>query len=721
MRAIFLVVMLLLLSSTFLANELAEGKSVSVSLKPLEIKGPAFAEVNETISFFVASEGMHPGATRWGDIEVNIVDWNSFDLPPKLSKDFYPNNLTREIFLTKLPEAIRKSGRISGNETWKGVILVTGDLTIDKGASVIVEPGTIVFVAARSDDQKSGRPSPPDQFNPKDPVKNEEYVKNRVEINVFGAFVARGTDDLPIIITSSARDPQSDDWMGITVHKDGALEFERVLMEYFRVFGISSGKVRISKSILRNMMESVVIMGSVNELLTINPIITENYIYNSGHFTITVRSGSPTITHNVIYARYDMNFPGFEYGAISVDFFAKPVIEYNFIEGGSPLRYEAYDIWGRYIRFINGSGLHLHAYFGAIVRYNTFFNCSNTAMEITPYQWIIEKNNFIYNTVNIKLFENWKPEPSDIWQQKLLENLTVIPLSSVSLINNYWGTCDEDEITNSIVVFRAPQSTLHINFKPFAKSFIQDALPQWRRFMWKGIRDRSSIILSISANSTEVRKSINVTGFIYPAHANAAVTLSYKMPNGTILNRNITSTSLGEFEDVFVPEIAGNWTVKAIWSGDSDHRGAESPEIPFTVLRAKSSLTLSISRENLSKGEQIMITGLISPPLARVTITLTLKSPSNITFNVSCLTDIKGSFSYTFAPNETGKWSILASWSGNENFEGNLSPLISFTVEEKAVLELYVVAITIIAISVVALIYKSVKRKLLRQANRKSA
>jgi len=84
------------------------------------------------------------------------------------------------------------------------------------------------------------------------------------------------------------------------------------------------------------MMEGIVIIGSGDELLTINPVITESYIYNTGHMSVTVRSGSPAHhAHNVIYARNDMSFPGFEYGAIGVDFFAKPVIEHNFVEGGS--------------------------------------------------------------------------------------------------------------------------------------------------------------------------------------------------------------------------------------------------------------------------------------------------------------------------------------------------------------------------------------------------
>jgi hypothetical protein len=622
----------------------------------------------------------YPSIAPWGDIKIDIVDWSTYSFPPKLSKDFYPNNLTREMLLTKLTEAEKKSGRVSSNETWRGTILITGDVTVDEDATVTVEPGTVIFVAARTDDQKSGRPSPPDRFNPKDPVKTEEYVINRVEIEISGSLIAQGTDEFPIIITSSAQDPQSDDWMGIIVHRNGRLRFERVLMEYFRIFSISSKGVRISKSILRNMMECIVIIGSEDELLTINPIITESYIYNSGHMTITVRSGSPIITHNVIYARNDMGFPGFEYGTIAVDFFAKPVIEHNFVEGGSPLKYEGYDIWGRYIRFINGSGLILHAYFGAIVKYNTFFNCSNTGIEINPYQWIIEKNNFVNNIVNVKIFGKFEPEPSDIWQQRLLENFNTIPLNSISLTNNYWGTCDENEVNRSIAIFQEAHSKVDVYLKPFGKYFIWDALPQWRRFVWRGMKDYSNITLSTSLNNTTIGENIKISGFIYPAHPNSKVTLTYTMPNGTILTRNVTTKALGEFEDIVTPNIAGNWTVRASWSGDYDHEGAKSIEISFSVLKGKSSLPLLVSKDNIKEGEQIIISGSINPPLAKAEITLTFEMPTGLTFTKAVLTDSDGSFSYVLIPKDVGIWKLHASWPGNENYEGASSPTLLFTV-----------------------------------------
>ena len=354
------------------------------------------------------------------------------------------------------------------------------------------------------------------------------------------------------------------------------------------------------------MMEAIVIHCESEELITCSPTITKSYVYNSGHITITIRSGSPKITHNVIRARPDMNFPGFEYGAIAVDFFAKPIIEHNFIECGLPVEYDGYDIWGRYHKFIEGSGLIMHAYFGASILNNTFYNCGSTGIEVNPYLWHIENNNFIGNKVNLVLFDVFEPEPSDVWQQKLLENYTITPLKMVSVTNNYWGTIDEDQVRRLIVI----HGTTKIDFKPFKISFIREALPNWKEFWWKGARAFSIVSCYASKTMLALGERVTITGTISPSHE-ATVILTYKMPNGTILTRNVTSTALGKFMDEFVPDIVGSWTVKARWEGDLDHEGDESREASFIVLRTKSSLSILLLKKLLVITRKLPCQGLL--------------------------------------------------------------------------------------------------------------
>lgn|GEM_PF-5710187 len=136
----------------------------------------------------------------------------------------------------------------------------------------------------------------------------------------------------------------------------------------------------------------------------------------------------------------------------------------------------------------------------------------------------------------------------------------------------------------------------------------------------------SSISLSASSNKNSLGESITIFGSISPPHE-ATVVLKYKMPNGTILTKNITSTVSGKFEDTFTPNIVGSWIVRASWNGDLDHEGAESREFSFSVLKARSSLSLLASRENIREGEEITISGSINPPSAGIALSLTFERP----------------------------------------------------------------------------------------------
>jgi hypothetical protein len=103
----------------------------------------------------------------------------------------------------------------------------------------------------------------------------------------------------------------------------------------------------------------------------------------------------------------------------------------------------------------------------------------------------------------------------------------------------------------------------------------------------------------------------------------------------------------------------------------------------FNILKLSSSLSLSVSRKDLKKGEQVTVSGFINPPLAGIAVTLTFERPDGTNFTENVLTDINGSFTYAVTPEDVGKWSVHASWLGDENYEGTFSPSLSFTVMEK--------------------------------------
>jgi len=233
---------------------------------------------------------------------------------------------------------------------------------------------------------------------------------------------------------------------------------------------------------------------------------------------------------------------------------------------------------------------------------------------------------------------------------------------------------------------------------------------------WSSPSPASAIHMSIPSSELSLGERVNVYGFVYPAHPGSKVTLTYTMPNGTVLTRDVPTKALGEFEDSFVPSVAGRWAVKASWSGDYDHGGAERAELSFNVLKRRSSLTLSVSRGSLRKGEQLAVSGSIDPPLAGAAVVLTFKGPGGSTITETVLTGANGSFSYAFTPREAGEWGVEARWSGDETHEGSSSPLLSFTVEEPQPWwqeRWHLIAATIAACAALALVLKvRAKRKL---------
>jgi len=81
----------------------------------------------------------------------------------------------------------------------------------------------------------------------------------------------------------------------------------------------------------------------------------------------------------------------------------------------------------------------------------------------------------------------------------------------------------------------------------------------------------------------------NVSGKIVPTGglpvAGVNVTLFYSKPDGTVANSTAVTETDGSFQDDYVPDMLGTWSVKASWTGDENHNGTESLQVQFNVLR----------------------------------------------------------------------------------------------------------------------------------------
>jgi hypothetical protein len=116
-----------------------------------------------------------------------------------------------------------KAVLIRGVERWKGEVRLIGDVIIDEGATLIIEPGTTV------------------KFSTRDHFRGGVDTA-RCELIVRGTLVAKGTSQRKIHLTSDShnpkltpkpRKPQSGDWYGIRAEgKSAKLEIEHCEIQY---------------------------------------------------------------------------------------------------------------------------------------------------------------------------------------------------------------------------------------------------------------------------------------------------------------------------------------------------------------------------------------------------------------------------------------------------------------------------------------------------------
>lgn len=143
------------------------------------------------------------------------------------------------------------SGTIDTDSTLtkvKSPYLVTGDLNVDSGSTLIVEPGVEIYFMPLSDDQLGGSD------------------KNRCELIVYGSIIANGTEADSIRFTSESDNPSPGDWYGIKIdgyYLGGFVEFSYSKIEYtvhpidmYDTFGSINDTIKITNNVIAHSTNS---------------------------------------------------------------------------------------------------------------------------------------------------------------------------------------------------------------------------------------------------------------------------------------------------------------------------------------------------------------------------------------------------------------------------------------------------------------------------------
>ena len=397
-----------------------------------------------------------------------------FKLPKEianLNEKFYPSDLTREEILAKLPEAVQKTGEINANETWSGVIHITGDLHMKEGVSLTIEPGTIVFIASHSDDQHGGEVCEVDPINPHE-FFGADYKLSHTSVTIDGSLHAVGTPNNPIIITSDNAEPTLWDWDHLSI-RNGTLRY--TLIEYGWGVCVTSSSVEISHCVIRKMLQQGLLVspgyGITEE---ISPNITYNFIYDVGHGPVQAFSSKPYIANNIFIQikTVDENLsnyllkgenPGLDVGGISVGQYlgGSATIENNYISGAHN------PAWEEGLLIGGGIGACMTINSNSTIR-NNVITGGDLAFEI--FGGAPEIN---YNCIGNAL-------EAFMWIHSEYQDFFLSPIDAS---NNWWGTKDESVIRESIRIMGGGEVP-EINFVPFATLPIPNAGPDWREFEW---------------------------------------------------------------------------------------------------------------------------------------------------------------------------------------------------------------------------------------------
>jgi PKD repeat protein len=200
----------------------------------------------------------------------------------------------------------------------------------------------------------------------------------------------------------------------------------------------------------------------------------------------------------------------------------------------------------------------------------------------------------------------------------------------------------------------------------------------------------TSISCELTATEVTLENNLIISGAITPAVEAVTVTITFTLPDNTIITHDTITDTNGAYTFSYIftaSDPLGTWQVKASWEGNDKYLGATSavqlfvvisPELPSTTLYCE------VTPSSITIGDSITIQGAISPPLENVLITLTFVTPNNTIIDLEVTTSTEGTYSTEFTPDYKGWWSVSASWSGNNEYNGATSAEVSFEVKDKA-------------------------------------
>jgi hypothetical protein len=190
----------------------------------------------------------------------------------------------------------------------------------------------------------------------------------------------------------------------------------------------------------------------------------------------------------------------------------------------------------------------------------------------------------------------------------------------------------------------------------------------------------TSTALASSANPSAFGQQVTFTATVTPASGPGVPTGSVAFKDGATTLGSGTLNASGVATFATSSLTAGGHSITAVYGGDSNYTGSTSPALTQQVSQASTSTALSSSANPSTQGQSVTFTATVSPcsgavkPTGTVTFldgTTALGSPA---INTSCVA------TFSTSSLSAGSHSITAQYSGDGNYRGSTSPVLTQTV-----------------------------------------
>jgi len=183
-------------------------------------------------------------------------------------------------------------------------------------------------------------------------------------------------------------------------------------------------------------------------------------------------------------------------------------------------------------------------------------------------------------------------------------------------------------------------------------------------------------------NETEIIWN-NMASFVPEADCSVQIS-KYGWYNWTVTDRVRGVVSNG---DQFLTEVlkidlepSDGAFMAAFYSKDFQQGEDYGPRLTISFTKRATSISCYVSSDVVPLVNQLTVFGSIEPNPGMVEVVLTYTGPEGEEVRI-LISDPEGWFNDTFIPEKAGEWLVVANWSGNDFYEGTVSPQVSFTVE----------------------------------------